>query len=159
MVRYRRHRLVQRGERDDDEGEGGAGAQLLLLALLAGCYYDRPNPWRTARDVERLNDKKEEDWLLELEQPYALPHQDGVAFTLPDLEGWRDTVLANADALTLRWMRDQSTSKAASLESRAMSMAPIREDNKVQIYELLWQSRVEKVRLRMIEDRLSAVGR
>jgi len=128
---------------------------VLFLALLAGCYYDRPNPWKTARDVERLNDKKEEDWLLELQHPYALPQQEGVAFTLPDLEAWRDTVLGNADAQTLTRMRDQSASKAATLESRAMSMAPIREDNKIQIYELLWQSRVEKVRLRMIEDRLS----
>jgi len=132
---------------------------VLFLALLAGCYYDRPNPWRTERDVERLNDKKEEDWLLELERPYALPQHEGVVFTLPDLEGWRDTVLANADGLTLKLMRDQSAAKAASLESRAMSMAPIREDNKVPIYELLWQARVEKVRLRMIDERLSAVGR
>jgi hypothetical protein len=132
---------------------------VLLLALLAGCYYDRPNPWRTARDIERLNDKKEEDWLLELQQPYEFPQNAGVVFTVPDLEGWRDTVLVNADVALLTRMRDQSVAKAASLESRAMSMAPIHEDNKVQIYELLWQSRVEKIRLRMIEDRLSAVGR
>jgi hypothetical protein len=130
---------------------------VLLLALLAGCYYDRPNPWRTARDIERFNDKKEEDWLLELKHPTALPQNEGVVFTLPDLEGWRDTVLANADAATLTRMRDQSAAKAAALESRAMSMAPIHEDNKVQIYELLWQTRVEKLRLRMIENRLSAV--
>jgi hypothetical protein len=132
---------------------------LLLLALLAGCYYDRPNPWRTAKDVERYNDKKEEDWQLELRRPYELPQNQGVAFTLPDLEGWRDTVLANADGATLVRMRDQSAAKAASFESRATSMAPVNEDNKVQIYELLWLSRVEKVRLRMIEDRLSVVGR
>ena len=132
------------------------GASMLLST---GCYYDRPNPWRTAGDVERFNDKKEEDWLLELKHPYALPQNEGVVFTLPDLEAWRDTVLANADGDTLVRMRDQSASKAAALDSRAMSMAPIHEDNKVQIYELLWQSRVEKLRLRMIEDRLSAVGR
>ena len=45
---------------------------VLLLALptlsATGCWYDRPNPWRTERDVERLNDKKEEDWLLEHER-------------------------------------------------------------------------------------------
>ena len=136
---------------------------VLLLALptlcATGCWYDRPNPWRTERDVERLNDKKEEDWLLELRNPYELPQNGGVVFALPDLEGWRDTVLANADAATLTRMRDQSATKAASLESRAMSMAPIQENNKTQIYELLWQTRVEKVRLRMIEDRLSIVGR
>ena len=132
---------------------------VVFLALLSGCYYDRPNPWRTEKDVERYNDKKEEDWQLELKRPYELPQNAGVAFTVPDLEGWRDTVLANADALTLTRMRDQSFSKVASLESRATSMAPIREDNKTQIYELLWQARVEKIRLRMIEERLSVVGR
>jgi hypothetical protein len=134
-------------------------AALFLALPLAGCWYDRPNPWKTAGDVERYNDKKEEDWLLELKHPYALPQNEGVVFTLPDLEGWRDTVLANADAATLLRMRDQSVAKAAGLESRAMSMAPIHEDNKIQIYELLWQTRVEKLRLRMIEDRLSVVGR
>jgi hypothetical protein len=132
---------------------------VVLLALLAGCYYDRPNPWRTASDIERYNNKKEEDWQLELQQPYELPQNAGVVFTVPDLEGWRDTVLVNADVATLTRMRDQSALKAAGLESRAMSMAPIHEDNKVQIYELLSQTRVEKIRLRMIEERLSAVGR
>src|SRR6185503_9606520 len=145
-------RLLQRGQRDDDEGEGMKTAAFALLALVAaalsGCYYDRPNPWRTARDVERYNDKKEEDWQLELKQPYELPQQQGVAFILPELEGWRDTVLANADGATLVRMRDQSSTKAASLESRAQSMAPINEATKVQVYELLWQARVEKLRLR-----------
>ena len=132
---------------------------VLFLALLAGCWYDRPNPWRTERDVERYNDKKEEDWLLELEHPYELPRQEGIVFTLPELEGWRDTVLANADGPTLGRMRDQSASKAASLEARAQSMAPINEATKVQVYQLLWQVRVEKLRLRMIDDRISIVGR
>ena len=136
---------------------------LALLALtaggLAGCWYDRPNPWRTEKDVERYNDKKEEDWQLELQHPYELPQNQGVVFALPELEAWRDTVLANADGATLTRMRDQSVSKAAALESRAQSMAPINEDTKVPIYTLLWQARIEKVRLRMIEDRLSVVGR
>jgi hypothetical protein len=131
---------------------------VLLLAFLAGCWYDRPNPWRTAKDIERYNDKKEEDWLLELRQPYELPQNEGVTFILPDLEGWRDTVLANADGPTLVRMRDQSTAKAAALETRATSMAPLHEDNKARIYELLWMARVEKVRLRLIEERLSVVG-
>src|SRR5215470_18100231 len=132
---------------------------VLLLALCTGCWYDRPNPWRTEGDVERYNDKKEEDWLLELKQPYPLPQQEGIAFILPELEGWRDTVLANADGATLARMRDQSTSKATALESRAQSMAPINEATKVQVYNLLWLARVEKLRLRLIEDRISVVGR
>ncbi len=131
----------------------------IVAASLAGCYYDRPNPWRTASDVERYNDKKEEDWLLELEKPYPLPQQEGAVFILPELQGWNDTVLANADGQTLARMRDQSTSKVASLEGRAQSMAPINEATKVQVYSLLWQARVEKLRLRMIEDRISIVGR
>jgi len=138
-----------------------------LLALLGaastlsstGCWYDRPNPWNTSSDVEALQDKKERDWLLELRSRYDYPQNDGVAFALPDLEGWRGTVLANADVATLGRMRDQSVQKVASLETRAYSMAPINEDSKVPIYELLWQVRVEKVRLRMIEERLGSINR
>jgi len=127
----------------------------LLLALLAGCYYDRPNPWRTENDRIAYQDKKEADWLLEMRTPYDYPQNPGYVMTLPDLEGWRDTVLVNADAHVLAYMRDQSVHKVAALEGRAQSMAPINETNKAQIYEILGQARVEKIRLRMIEDRIS----
>jgi len=132
---------------------------LLSLALLGGCWYDRPNPWRTENDVAELRWKTEHDWLLEIREPYTLPQNTGVAMTLPDLEGWRDSVLANADAAVLTHMRDQSVTKIAGLESRAYSMAPMNENNKVQIYELVWQARVEKLRLSMIDARLGSVGR
>ena len=132
---------------------------LLSLALLGGCWYDRPNPWNTESDVDRLRYKTEQDWLLELREPTVLPQNAGVAMTLPDLEGWRDSVLANADAAVLTHMRDQSVKKIAELESRAFSMAPMNENNKVQIYELVWKSRVEKVRLGMIDARLGSVSR
>lgn len=139
------------------------GASLLSAA---GCgtqffnpYFDRPNPWRTSSDVERLQDKKEEDWQLELQRPWDYPQTAGIAFALPDLEGWRDTVLVNADTPVLLRMRDQSVQKVAWLESLAQSMAPINEDSKIQIYELLWQIRGEKSRLQMIEERLGAAGR
>jgi hypothetical protein len=127
---------------------------VIALALLAGCYYDRPNPWKTESDRADYLDKKERDWLLELRTPYELPQTRGVEFALPDLDGWRDTVLANADDQTLTRMREQSVQKAAALEARAMAMAPMNETNKTQIYELLWLTRVEKVRLRMIEETL-----
>lgn len=129
-------------------------AAVVALLALAGCYYDRPNPWKTRSDRADYLDKKERDWLLELQEPYELPQNAGVQFAVPDLEGWR-TVLDNSDTPTLTRMRDQSVQKAAALEARAMAMAPMNETNKVQIYELLWQTRVEKVRLRMIEERLS----
>src|SRR6185503_2240164 len=119
------------------------------------CWYDRPNPWRTESDRIRYLDKKEQDWLLELKEPYDLPQNAGVKLVLPDLEAFRDTVLVNADSLVLQRMRDQSVAKVASLEGRASAMAPINESNKVPIYELLWAARVEKMRLQMIEDRLS----
>jgi hypothetical protein len=138
----------------------------VLFALLGGCgaqflnpYFDRPNPWNTTSDRADYLDRKERDWLLELKEPYELPQNSGVAMTLPDLEGWRDTVLVNADVAVLTRMRDQSVQKAAAFEGRALSMAPVNEDSKVQIYGLLWQARVEKLRLRMIEDRLGAVSR
>jgi len=132
---------------------------LLSLALLGGCWYDRPNPWRTENDMAELRYKTEHDWLLEMREPYDLPRNDGVAMTLPDLEGWRDSVLANADAAVLTHMRDESIKKIAGLETRAFSMAPINENNKTQIYELLGQARVEKLRLGMIDTRLGSVDR
>src|SRR5438477_3828616 len=121
------------------------------ILLTTGCWYDRPNPWRTASDIERYQDKKEEDWLLELKHPNQLPQNEGVVFTQADLEGWRDSVLVNADAAVLTRARDQSVQKIAALEARAQSMAPLNEDSKVPIYHLLWDARVEKIRLRMIE--------
>jgi hypothetical protein len=133
-------------------------AVVAALLALAGCWYDRPNPWNTTSDRRDYLDKKERDWLLEMKEPYELPQHEGAQFTLPDLDSWRDTVLANSDGPTLSRMRDQSVQKAATLEARAMAMAPMNESNKVQIYELLWQTRVEKVRLRMIEERISVVG-
>ena len=130
---------------------------VVLFALLSGCWYDRPNPWRTESDRIRYLDKKEQDWQLEMQQPYDLPQNPGVKLVLPDFEAFRNTVLINADALTLTRMRDQSVAKVASLESRAQTMAPINESNKIPIYELLWAAKVEKIRLQMIEDRLSVV--
>jgi hypothetical protein len=131
---------------------------LLALALLGGCYYDRPNPYRTQSDVDALRYKTEHDWMLELRKTWDPPQARGTVLTIPDLEGWRDCVLLNADAAVLKYMRDQSILKIASLEARATTMAPITEDSKVQIYELLWKTRVEKVRLQFIENQLGAVG-
>ena len=129
---------------------------VVLFALLSGCWYDRPNPWRTESDRIRYLDKKEEDWLLEMKQPYEYPQNSGVRLVLPDLEAFRDTILVNADAQILTRMRDQSVAKVAALEGRAQAMAPINESNKIPIYELLWAAKVEKMRLQMIEDRLSS---
>ena len=129
---------------------------VVLFALLSGCWYDRPNPWRTESDRIRYLDKKEQDWLLEMKQPYEYPQNSGIRLVLPDLEAFRDTILVNADAQVLTRMRDQSVAKVASLEVRAQAMAPINESNKIPIYELLWQAKVEKMRLQMIEDRLSS---
>jgi hypothetical protein len=125
--------------------------------FTTGCYYDRPNPWRTESDRNRYLDKKEQDWLLELKHPYELPQNAGVSMTLPDLEAFRDTILVNADAAILIRIRDQSVAKIAWLEGRASTMAPIDESSKIPIYELLWAAKVEKMRLQMIEDRLSVV--
>ena len=127
---------------------------LLSLAMLGGCWYDRPNPFRTEADVDELRYKTEHDWMLELRKTWDPPQAREAALTLPDLEGWRDTVLLNADPMVLKYMRDQSVQKIASLEARAASMAPVTEDSKVRIYELVWMSRVEKVRLQFIENQL-----
>jgi len=132
---------------------------LLSLALLGGCYYDRPNPWRTQHDVDELRYKTEHDWMLELRTTWNPPQAGASQLTLPDLEGWRDSVLLNADTPVLTHMRDQSVQKIAALETRAYSMAPMNEDSKVQIYELIWQTRVEKIRLQFIENQLASARR
>lgn len=132
---------------------------VLLLAFLGGCWYDRPNPWDTSSDRADYLDLKEADWRLELQEPYVFPQHPGFVMALPDLEGWKNSVLLNADGLVLTHMRDQSVQKAAGLEGRAMSMAPMNENNKVQIYELLWEAHVERLRLHMIEERLAVVNR
>ena len=132
---------------------------LISLALLSGCYYDRPNPWRTASDVDRLRYKTEHDWMLELRETWNPPQANPAALSLPDLEGWRDSVLLNADTPVLTHMRDQSVQKIAALETRAYSQAPLTEDSKVQIYELMWMVRVEKIRLQFIENQLGSIRR
>jgi hypothetical protein len=132
---------------------------LLSLALLGGCYYDRPNPWRTQSDVDRLRYKTEHDWMLELRETWNPPQANRADLSLPDLEGWRDSVLLNADTPVLTHMRDQSVQKIAALETRAYSMAPLNEDSKVQIYELSWMIRVEKIRLQFIENQLGSIRR
>jgi hypothetical protein len=131
-------------------------AVLFAMLLTTGCWYDRPNPWRTSSDRARYLDKKEQDWLLELKEPYDLPQNPGVHLVLPDLEAFRDTVLVNADASTLLRMRDQSVAKVASLQGRAAEQAPINESTKIPIYELLWAARVEKLRLQMIEEKIGS---
>jgi len=124
--------------------------------LSAGCWYDRPNPWRTERDVDELRYKTEHDWMLELRTTWDPPQARNAGLTTPDLEGWRDSVLRNADPAVLTYMRDQSVRKIAALETRAYSMAPLTEDSKVQVYELMGQVRLEKIRLQYIDERLGA---
>jgi hypothetical protein len=134
-----------------------AVATLALLGTsLLGCWYDRPNPWKTESDRVRYLDKREEDWKLEMKDPYDLPQHQAPTLAHPDLEAFRDTVLVNADAGVLLRMRDQSVAKVAALEARAASMAPINENTKVPIYELLWAARMEKLRLQLIDERLSS---
>ncbi|HZE97079.1 MAG TPA: hypothetical protein VE981_08625 [Planctomycetota bacterium] len=140
----------------------GRGFLTLIAAAaavsLAGCWYDRPNPWNTESDVDALRYKTEHDWMLEMREPYQAPQAKGSALAIPDLEGWRDSVLLHADATVLTYMRDQSVRKIAALETRAYSQAPMDENSKVQVYGLAWAARVEKIRLRMIEERIGSVN-
>src|SRR5262245_10790512 len=90
-------------------------AALAVLAL-AGCYYDRPNPWNTSGDVADLQDKKEADLALLVEPPFHPPQSALPFFYDPELEPFRDTVLARADAKTLQEMRAQSAKRYAALQ-------------------------------------------
>jgi hypothetical protein len=129
-------------------------ASILLLALLGGCYYDRPNPWKTESDRAEYRYKQEQDWLLEMETLYVAPQAKRGPLLDSELEAWRDTVLVNADVTLLERMKGQSAQKVATLQTRAYSMAPLNEDNKEQIFTLLWQARTEKIRLQLIDERL-----
>lgn len=128
-------------------------ASLLFLALLGGCWYDRPNPWNSESDRAEYREKMEQDWLLEMETLYLAPQVEQRPTLDADLEAWRDTVLVNVDAGLLARMKDQSAQKIAALNTRAYSMAPLTEANKEQIFTLLWQVRTEKIRLQMIDRR------
>ncbi len=133
---------------------------VVLLAALAGCYYDRPNPWDTSDDVEEYEEKVVEDLQRELQEPWHPPQHEPAPFTLPELEAWRDTVLASADASTLTHLRTWTVHKLQAIERRIQDL--LRQDElnrREQLRECTLQYRTEKLRLQMVEARQAEVSR
>jgi hypothetical protein len=132
----------------------------LALALLsaAGCFYDSPNPWDTSSDRDDYREKKEQDWLLELQTLRNLPLAEAVYLEDPSLEGWRDTVLANADRGVLERMKDQSAQKLSALEGLLRSQGGINENNKEQITQAYRAYVLERRRHQLIEHRVTALS-
>ena len=129
-------------------------AALALLAL-AGCYYDRPNPWRTEGDVADLEYKKEQDYALLVSAGWHPPQSAAPFLYDPDLEAFRDTVLAFASTDSLRDMREKSTAKFAWLQARQADL--LRQDElsrREQLREVNDQLRIEWLRGKLIQARL-----
>jgi len=132
-------------------------ASAALLAL-AGCYYDRPNPWRTAGDVAELEDKTEADYALLVSAGWHPPQAAAPFLYDADLEAFRDTVLANASTDSLTGMREKSAAKLAWLQARQAGL--LKEDElsrREQLREVNDQIRIEWIRGRMIQARLQVV--
>jgi len=135
-------------------------ATLVALGLLSGtgCFYDGPNPWNTSGMVEEWQEKKEHDWQYELVPIFRWPQQESSVFLDPQLEAFRDTVLINANGATLTRMKEGSQAKLAYQEEWIRSLLKTDQHNrKVQLTEALEQWRIEKIRLRLIDERL-AIG-
>ncbi len=126
----------------------------ILLLAPAGCWYDRPNPWDTSGDVEDLEEKTHQDWMLDVREPYVHPQQDAPGHLAPELEVWRDTVLAFADGPTLTHIRTWTTHKISVLEkeqARLLMLDP--HTSREPLTTVAGQLRTEKLRLRLVLKR------
>jgi hypothetical protein len=133
-------------------------AAVAFLAL-AGCYYDRPNPWRTAGNEAELQDKTERDYALLVSQPFEPPQITPPGRVDPELEAFRDTVLATADASSLKDMQAQSATKFAWLTARQADLVKQDElSRREQLRQVNDQIRIEWLRGKMIQARIDAVG-
>jgi hypothetical protein len=135
---------------------------LALIAVtlgLAGCYYDRPNPWDTTSDVENLEEKTHDDLRLALVEVWPNPQVAPDPLLDAELDAWRRTVLPTADVRTLRHAEGKSKEKIAFLEGEIRAFMKTDEHSRKEVLTpAVWKWRIEKVRLKLIEDRLQARG-
>lgn len=129
-------------------------APILLAALLGGCYYDRPNPWDTRGQEEELQEKKERDWRLELSEVLQPPQDRPPALLPPEVEAWRDTVLAHAEGPVLERLRTGLRERVAALEGRLAELSrqpelAVREE----LRETAWRLYLERLRLKLADER------
>ena len=131
-----------------------------LLLGLGACSYTDPNPWDTSGDMDEYREKTEENWQYELREPARVPQSPPAAFENIDLEGWRDTVLANADPTTLKHIRTWTLHKLEWLKAEITRWYRTDPYNRrVALSELQNQYGVEQARLRLVEAREAQVAR
>lgn len=127
------------------------------LLALAGCYYDRPNPWRTASDQADYEEKIHDDLRLAMLEVWPNPTVAPNPMLDPELDAWSRTVLSTADATTLRHAEEKSKEKIAFLETQIRSLLKTDEHSRKEVLEpVVWNWRTEKVRLKLISERLGA---
>jgi len=133
---------------------------LLVLTLgLAGCWYDRPNPWDTSDDVEEYEEKVHDDLRLALVEVWPNPQVAPNPLLDAELDAWKTTVLPVADVLTLRHAETKSKDKIAFLEGQIRTLMRSDEHSRKEtLTPIVWRWRIEKVRLKLLEDRLQARG-
>ena len=132
----------------------------VALLGLAGCFYDRPNPWRTSGDVADLEYKTEQDYALLISAGWQPPQAAAPSLYDMELEAFRDTVLAFASTDSLRDMREKSAAKLGWLQARQAAL--LKEDElsrRESLRVVNEQIRVEWVRGKMTQARLEAVSR
>ena len=129
---------------------------LLSLALLGGCWYDRPNPWDTSDDVEEYEEKIHDDLRLALLEVWPNPQVAPDPLMDAELDAWRRTVLPAIDVLTLRHAETKSKDKVTFLEGQIRSLMRTDEHSRKEtLTPIVWRWRVEKVRLKLLEERLA----
>jgi hypothetical protein len=138
---------------------------LALLALtsvslaLAGCWYDRPNPWDTSDDVQELEEKTHDDLLLAMVEVWPNPQVAPDPHLDAELEAWKHTVLPAADMTTLRHAETKSKDKVAFLENQIRGLMRTDEHSRKEVLTpVVWRWRVEKIRLKLIEESIQARG-
>jgi hypothetical protein len=135
---------------------------LALLAAtlgLAGCYYDRPNPWDTSDDVEEYEEKTQADLQLAMLEVWPNPQVAPDPLLDPELDAWKRSILPVADVQTLKLAEEKSKNKVAFLEGQIRSLMRTDEHSRKEtLTPIVWRWRVEKIRLKLLEERLSARG-
>ena len=128
------------------------GVAVFWAALAAGCGG---NPYDTSADRARHEEMTRQGLDRQILAAPDLPQAAPVPFLDPDLEGWRDTVLATASEETLHRLREESRRKCAWLGAQCGDLLRQDEHNREpQCSARLWQLRTEQMRLQMIENRL-----
>jgi hypothetical protein len=130
------------------------------LGLLGGCFYDRPNPWNTEGDVEDLEERTQDDLQLAMREVWPEPQERPDPMLDPKLDAWSRTVLPSAERATLEVAEAQGKRKLAELDARIRSL--MRHDElsrRETLTPLVFQYLIEKQRLKLLAERLSALGR